>query len=455
LGPMTGAFSSSSGRLPQLLRRYGWNATSFQMCEPGFQFFWPDDDACVGYVDTGRAWIAAGAPVCAPERLADVARAFVAEARRAGRRVCFFAVEARFADLSELRALAIGDQAVWDPRAWPEVLTASRGLREQLRRARAKGVVVRVARSTAAGTVEPALAARLEQVTQRWLGTREMAPMGFLVRVDPLTPLPEHRFYLAEREGVLVAFLQVTPIFSRQGWLLQNLVRLPEAPNGISELLIDAAMRDAVTGGCALVTMGLAPLSGNVTPVLAMVRWLGRALFDFDGLRAFRAKLRPTAWTPQFVCFPASQGATRSLLDVLTAFANGSLTRFALRSVLRGPSILIRLMAALLVPWTLALVLAGDGWFPRPWIKWFWVGFDVVVLAGLVRLGLRWRDRLARLLVAAITGDALMTAVQALAWNLRRGVPGVAHLVVVAAAMVAPAFAAFVLYRARRRLAAP
>lgn len=449
---MTGASSPAAERLPRLLRRYGWNATSFQMCEPGFQFFWPDDEACVGYFDTGRAWIAAGAPVCAPERLADVARAFVAVARTAGRRVCFFAVEARFAELVDLRALAIGDQAVWDPRAWPDTVAASRGLREQLRRARAKGVIVRRAHSEN-GVVEPALARALERVTQRWLGTREMAPMGFLVRVDPLTPLPEHRFYLAERDGVLMAFLQVTPIFSRQGWLLQNLVRVPEAPNGLSELLIDAAMRDAVAAGCDLVTMGLAPLSGNVSPVLATVRWLGRALFDFDGLRAFRARLRPTAWTPQYACFPPSQGATRSLVDVLTAFANGSLTRFALRSVLRGPSVLIRLMAVLLVPWTLALVLAGVDWFPRPWIKWSWVGFDVLVLVGLFRLGARWHDGLARALVVAIGADAVITVAQALGWNLRRGLSGPWHAVVVATAVAAPAFATFVLARARGRLA--
>ncbi|HEY4186461.1 MAG TPA: phosphatidylglycerol lysyltransferase domain-containing protein [Polyangia bacterium] len=447
---MSAAETASSSRLSALLRRHGWNATSFQLREQGFSFFWSDDDACVGYVDTGRAWVAAGAPVAAPERLAEVAKAFVAAARAARRRVCFFAVEARFVTQSGLRALAIGDQPMWNPQTWGDVVAASRGLREQLRRARAKGVSVRALPPGDAADDDGPLARALVGVTQRWLGTREMAPMGFLVSVEPLPRFPEHRFYLAERDGRLLAFLQATPIFARRGWLFQNLLRLPEAPNGTSELLIDAGLRDVAREGCDMVTMGLAPLSGNIPRPLAAVRKLGRPLFDFEGLRAFREKLRPTEWSPQFLCFPRSQGVIRSLLDVLTAFAHGSLTRFALRSVLRGPSLLLRLMAVLLVPWTLVLAAANDAWFPHPAVKWFWVGFDVVVLAGMLRLCERWRARLAGALMIAISADALATALEAVAWNLRRGV-GFVDGLIVATATLAPSFAAFVLHRARRR----
>jgi len=447
--PGPAAEPAHGARLAALLRRHGWNATSFQLREPGFLFFWADDDACVGYFDTGRAWVAAGAPLAAPQRLAEVAAAFVATAARAGRRACFFAVEARFAEQCGLRALPIGEQAVWDPRAWAGVLASSRRLREQLRRARAKGVHVRAAQLAGTTASDETLRA-LEGLTRRWLSTREMAPMEFLVRVEPLVVLPEHRLYVAERDGRAVAFLQLTPIYARGGWLFQNLVRGPDAPNGTAELLIDAALRAVAGEGCRYVTMGLAPLSGDVPGPLRMARRLGRVLFDFAGLRAFRARLRPSEWTQQYVCFPPRQGAARSLLDVLSAFARGSLARFAWRSLLRGPLVLVRLMAVLLIPWTAALAVAQPGWFPRPWVKTFWIVFDVLVLAGLLRLGQRWSHHLARALNWAIGLDALATAVEALVWNVRPGMrpPEVA---VTAAALFAPAFAAFVLYRARRR----
>ena len=49
-------------RVSALVRRYGWNATSFQVLEPGYRYFFHGPDAAVAYVDTGRAWVAAGAP---------------------------------------------------------------------------------------------------------------------------------------------------------------------------------------------------------------------------------------------------------------------------------------------------------------------------------------------------------------------------------------------------------
>ena len=52
---------SEATRVLTLLERYGWNATSFQILEPGFRYWFDGDDACVGYVDTGRAWVASKA----------------------------------------------------------------------------------------------------------------------------------------------------------------------------------------------------------------------------------------------------------------------------------------------------------------------------------------------------------------------------------------------------------
>ncbi len=62
-------------------------------------------------------------------------------------------------------------------------MAASRSLREQLRRARAKGLAVRevVASELAEGAP---LRGRIEALVERWLATRRMAPMGFLVAVE-------------------------------------------------------------------------------------------------------------------------------------------------------------------------------------------------------------------------------------------------------------------------------
>src|SRR5258705_5313952 len=103
-------------RVVALLERHGWNATSFQILEPGFSYWFDGDDACVGYVDTGRAWVAAGSPIAPAERLAEVSERFAAAAVAAKRRVSYFATEDRFRAAVPWRALRIGDQPVWAPK---------------------------------------------------------------------------------------------------------------------------------------------------------------------------------------------------------------------------------------------------------------------------------------------------------------------------------------------------
>ena len=70
--PVVNAAVNERGRVLTLLKRFGWNSTSFQVLEPGFHYWFDGDDACVCYVDTGRAWVVAGPPITAFDRVADV-----------------------------------------------------------------------------------------------------------------------------------------------------------------------------------------------------------------------------------------------------------------------------------------------------------------------------------------------------------------------------------------------
>jgi phosphatidylglycerol lysyltransferase len=442
-----------------LVRRHGWNATSFQVMQPGFQYFFHGDDACVGYVDTGHGWVAAGAPLCEPQLLVPVARAFIAAARAHGRRACFFGTEERFAAHAALPSLLVGEQAVWEPSNWAATLEGAPRLREQLRRARAKGVRIRAATPAELTDRASPTVVAIQALVQRWRGRHEMAPMGFLVDVDPLALRDDHRVYLAELEGDgrgegttrLVGLLAAAPIFARRGWLVEVLVRAPGAPNGTTELLVDEAMRAAALGADALVTLGLAPLAGRVAPPLRWARSAGAVLFDFQGLHSFKSKLRPERWDPIYLSYPEGQGVASSVLDVLRAFARGGLLRFGLQTLLRGPAVIVRLLALALLPWTIALA-ASDGarWFPRPGVKWAWVVFDVALAAALLALTRRWRDRLARALMVAIGADAALTALQIAVWNLPR-VNQPTEAVVLAAALAAPLLAFLVLWRTRTR----
>jgi lysylphosphatidylglycerol synthetase-like protein (DUF2156 family) len=167
-----------------------------------------------------------------------------------------------------------------------------------------------------------------------------MAPMGFLVDVQPFAFADERRYMVAEQDGRVVAFLAAVPVFARGGWFIEDLVRRPDAPNGTAELLVDATMRALAREGSHYVTLGLAPLAGSVTGWLRVAREQTRALYDFEGLRTFKAKLRPGAWEPIHLAYMPDALSAVALFDVLTAFARGSVTRFGVETLLRalGPN---------------------------------------------------------------------------------------------------------------------
>jgi lysylphosphatidylglycerol synthetase-like protein (DUF2156 family) len=442
-------------RLLAALKAHGRTATSFQLLESDFRFREDEQgEGLVAYVDTGAAWVAGGEPLADPAHLPAVASRFMAAARAAGKRVSFFATEGQLAETPGIRRFLLGLQPVWRPADWAASLAEARSLRAQLRRARAHGVAVR---AVSAAEVAPGTELRraLDALIARWQAGRAMAEMGFLVRVEPFTAAEERLVFVAERNGVPVALLSMAPVYGRDGWLFEDLLRDPHAPNGTTELLVDAGMRAIAARGAAWATLGLAPLAGPVAPWLHRVRRWATPFFNFRGLEAFKAKLRPAHWEAVWLVHPEGTSAVRSLADALAAFAGGSLLRFGWRTLQRGPQPVLAAMAALLVPWTLVLALLDAArWYPAPWVQWAWVSFDAVLFIAVAALAHRWRAWLGRAVAGAVTADMVVTWWQAATWYAPRAASWW-DLAGMAVACAAPALAAAVLWGTvhRRRAA--
>jgi hypothetical protein len=438
-------------RVLGLLQRYGQHATSFQILEPSFHYWFdPDGDAVVAYVVARGYRIAAGPPVAAAERLSAVARRFVEDAAAAGLRVAFFGADGVL--LTALRASAvpfdhvkIGEHADFDTQRWSIAGRERRSLRAQVHRARNHGVVVRRLLARDPRSLA-SLRAEVETVLERWLASRRMSVMRFLVDLQPFVFAEERRYYVAEHDGRAKAFLAAVPVYGQRGWFLEDVIRAPDAPNGTTELLIHEALCDARDAGDTMATLGLCPLAGieaGPGPHATLRRALHACwrhlgfLYGFESLYQFKARLRPDAWTPQHLVTCGSPVGPRAFHAVLAAFAGGGLVAFAADTVSRLAARIpkrtwggvLGLLAALLVPWTVLLALADGGrWFGDPSIQAAWVAFDATMalmlaaLARAVAAGSRSARTGAAALLGATVTDALLTTVQAL--HLHRALTG-------------------------------
>ena len=298
-------------RARQLVLRYGWNATAYQIVNPGIRrWFSVAGDAVVGYVTRWGVRVVAGAPVCPAARLADVAAEFENDAAGHGERVCYFCAEARLEALYRGKAdysmVLLGSQPVWNPKQWAAIVRAKKSLRAQLNRARNKGVTVEEwPAERAQNSVE------LHRCLTEWLATRGLPPLHFLVEPETLARLSDRRTFVAECADGVVGFLIASPVPERRGWLVEQNIRGRLAPNGTTELLLDAAVRTVSADGAEYLTLGLSPLSDRagapaaenpfwLRTMLGWVRAHGRRFYNFEGLEAFKTKFQPVRWEPVY-----------------------------------------------------------------------------------------------------------------------------------------------------------
>ena len=311
--------------------KHGWNTTCFQIVNPGIEYWFGDDgESVVGYVTANRVRVVAGAPVCSEESLAGVSHAFEEDSAAHDASVCYFGAEGRldsiYRNAPDHSNVLLGAQPVWHPSDWPEIVSKYSSIRSQLNRARNKGVVI-----TEWPLEKAHDNAELRDCLHAWLESKGLPPLHFVIEPETLTRLENRRVFVAEAKGRVVAFLVLSPIPERSGWLTEQFPHRPGAPNGTVELMMDHAFRAIASENCEYITLGLSPLSrrAKIEPfdnplwlrmLLAWMRKHGQRFYNFDGLDRFKTKLMPVYWEPVFAISNEDQFSGRTLYAIASAF---------------------------------------------------------------------------------------------------------------------------------------
>ena len=331
---------TSASRSVDVLTRHAENPSAFLALNTDTRHFtMPGVDGLIAYRPAGRRFVVQlGGVFAGPEDTGRLLDAFLASARREGRRAV--AVQLLAADLRVyaergFRATQLGSSYVV---ALDDFSLAGKHfmkLRNKLSRARRAGVVVSEVGVDVPAS--PALDARLRDLDEQWLRDkgRHAKELAFMVgeRGGPAQPL--RRLFIAHEDERMVGYLSLSPVYGRRaGWLHDLSRRSPVAPPGTAELLTVTAIERFRAEKVSWLHFGFTPFTGLADEhelvgadspfarrVVRLIAEHGRRLYPAADQEAYKRKWAPSLVQPEYVAVHGrlTPGAVWALLRLTRA----------------------------------------------------------------------------------------------------------------------------------------
>jgi len=307
-------FPDPCEKLLQLHEQHGYNAHSLVGITAETRLWsCPETGGTIGFNDFGKVWLVPGEPLANSEHQAILANSFLRTARAKGRTVGFIPVTERFARHSRqlrLRAVKIGAAPYFDLATWAPRGDRGKKARAGVNQARRAGIQV-----TKVDNIDEKLIKETDSLCKSWLTTRRSpTKFGWLFSIDLFKHSDRKKYFTArDATGRLVGFLAASPIPARHGWYLEDVLRLPQAPNGTTDLLVVEVLKSLKDDGAKLATLGTAPmaLEGSIdslvwhcprlSRVTRVIAGIFTVFYNFNGVRRFKAKFAPSWWESEYL----------------------------------------------------------------------------------------------------------------------------------------------------------
>jgi len=280
------------------------------------------------YGNRGRSWIALFDPVGPQQEWLELVWRFVELADAHGGRAAFYQVRPDRLPIyldAGLRVVKIGEEACLYLQEFSLEGPSRYGLRQTLRRAEREGLSFEI---WSPGQVSEQQEI-LSQISQAWLSTRRGAERRFSVAAFEPRFISVQSAALSCLRGRPMAFVTIMTTDCQMEATVGLMREMPEAPPSTMEFMFTRLALELKARGFRTLSLGMAPLAGIVpTPLssqwhrAAALLWRhGRLIYNFQGLRRFKDKFRPT-WEPRYLAASGALGPFINLADV-AALASG------------------------------------------------------------------------------------------------------------------------------------
>jgi lysylphosphatidylglycerol synthetase-like protein (DUF2156 family) len=166
----------------------------------------------------------------------------------------------------------------------------------------------------------------IEENGAKWLRARR-GPQIHISNIYLFDDTHGKRWFYAHVGGQVVGSVSLNQLEKKQGWLINHLMVIPEAPIGTSELLFTHVLEALNTEGCRYATVGAitAQRLGQIQGFHPIVKSIARTAFgiakkvyDLDGLNMFWGKFHPDK-EPLYLLFGKKGIGLRELLGISRA----------------------------------------------------------------------------------------------------------------------------------------
>jgi lysylphosphatidylglycerol synthetase-like protein (DUF2156 family) len=286
--------------------------------------FSPSGKCFISYAVTNRVWLALGGPIGQSSEAHDMVSAFLAAAKGANAKPCFYGVGPQFDGLVQefqLTRLKTGARALLNLETFSLEGKTRQVIRTHRNRHIKQGCSVVV---EGPGAVRGNLA-RLGEISNDWLKYQNGGEKGFglgAFDVHYIDRLPLATVRLAD--GKIVAFASLWPTADKSRIGVDLMRYGDDGPNGVMDYLFAEMFLWAKAQGYKIFDLNTCPAMGVTpnwqAPILTTMARLafkyGENFYNFQGLKRFKSKFQPD-WEDVYMAAPK----TSSLLEAAFAAA--------------------------------------------------------------------------------------------------------------------------------------
>lgn len=288
-------------------------------------FHTPEIDGIIGFHEGKHAMVVVGDPLCAPEDMVNLSKAFHAFAQEKNKKVIYMLATQPFVDRSLQDSpkafMQIADELIVDPSNNPIEGSKGRKLRNKISHAQRDGLEVKEYTDEDRDLEEAISLAATE-----WLKQRK-GPQLYLANVNLFEERVGKRWFYAEKNGQIVGVLLLNRLESKNGWLYNLLMATPEAPWGTSEMLAIKALDQLRAEGCHYVTFGVVTGDhiGEIKGMGPITTWFAKLgyklanwFFDLTGRKTYWTKFQPKSEIT-YLLLNSPKFGVKDVMDIMRA----------------------------------------------------------------------------------------------------------------------------------------